>query len=49
MKTMGLNIGQIGQEKNMEETLKEETNKYKKENEIYQKMQKPVNEKNVDE
>ncbi|CAB4439832.1 unnamed protein product [Rhizophagus irregularis] len=47
IKTMSLNIGQIGQEKNMEEILKEETNKYKKENEMYQKMQKPVNEKDI--
>ncbi|EXX68336.1 hypothetical protein GLOIN_2v1765994 [Rhizophagus irregularis DAOM 181602=DAOM 197198] len=38
MKTMGLNIGQVGQEKNMEEILKEETNKYRKENEIHKKM-----------
>ncbi|PKB96869.1 hypothetical protein RhiirA5_385047 [Rhizophagus irregularis] len=40
--------GQVGQEKNMEEILKEETNKYKKENEMYQKMQKPVNKKDID-
>ncbi|GBC15314.2 hypothetical protein GLOIN_2v1791382 [Rhizophagus irregularis DAOM 181602=DAOM 197198] len=48
MKTMGVNIEQIRQEKNIEEILKEETNK-KEENEIYKKMQKPVNEKNIDE
>ncbi|CAB5385806.1 unnamed protein product [Rhizophagus irregularis] len=40
---------EIVEEKNMEEILKEGTNKYKKrENEIYQKMQKPVKEKDVD-
>ncbi|GBC14387.1 uncharacterized protein OCT59_024556 [Rhizophagus irregularis] len=43
---MGINIEQIRQEKNIEEILKEETNK-KKENEIYKKMQKPVNEKDI--
>ncbi|GET54053.1 hypothetical protein GLOIN_2v1791382 [Rhizophagus irregularis DAOM 181602=DAOM 197198] len=48
MKTMGVNIEQIRQEKNIEEILKEEMNK-KEENEIYKKMQKPVNEKDIDE
>ncbi|UZO29097.1 uncharacterized protein OCT59_022587 [Rhizophagus irregularis] len=48
MKTTGINIEQIRQEKNIEEILKEETNK-KEENEIYKKMQKPVNEKDIDE
>ncbi|GBC43016.2 hypothetical protein GLOIN_2v1847961 [Rhizophagus irregularis DAOM 181602=DAOM 197198] len=48
MKTTGVNIEQIRQEKNIEEILKEETNK-KEENEIYKKMQKPVNEKDIDE
>ncbi|GBC30196.2 hypothetical protein GLOIN_2v1791176 [Rhizophagus irregularis DAOM 181602=DAOM 197198] len=48
MKTMGVNMEQIRQEKNIEEILKEETNK-KEENEIYKKMQKPVNEKDIDE
>ncbi|CAB4427343.1 unnamed protein product [Rhizophagus irregularis] len=38
---------EIVEEKNIEEIMKEETNKYKKENEIYQKMQKPVNEKDI--
>ncbi|EXX53477.1 hypothetical protein RirG_243510 [Rhizophagus irregularis DAOM 197198w] len=48
LKTTGVSIGQIRQEKNIEEILKEETNK-KEENEIYKKMQKPVNEKDIDE
>ncbi|GBC30572.2 hypothetical protein GLOIN_2v1847961 [Rhizophagus irregularis DAOM 181602=DAOM 197198] len=48
MKITGVNIEQIRQEKNIEEILKEETNK-KEENEIYKKMQKPVNEKDIDE
>ncbi|CAB5185899.1 unnamed protein product [Rhizophagus irregularis] len=48
MKTTGVNIEQIRQEKNIEEILKEEMNK-KEENEIYKKMQKPVNEKDIDE
>ncbi|CAB4418800.1 unnamed protein product [Rhizophagus irregularis] len=39
MKTMGLDIGQVGQEKNMEEILKEETNKYKKMNPIAKELQ----------
>ena len=39
MKTMGLNIGQVGQEKNMEEILREETNKYKKMNPIAEELQ----------
>ncbi|CAB4425377.1 unnamed protein product [Rhizophagus irregularis] len=39
---------EIVEEKNIEEILKEEANKYKKENEMYQKMQKPVNEKDID-
>ncbi|EXX50362.1 hypothetical protein RirG_271580 [Rhizophagus irregularis DAOM 197198w] len=47
MKTTDVNIEQIRQEKNIEEILKEETNK-KEENEIYKKMQKPVNEKDID-
>ncbi|CAB4403278.1 unnamed protein product [Rhizophagus irregularis] len=38
---------EIVEEKNIEEIMKEETNKYKKENEIYKKMQKPVNEKDI--
>ncbi|CAB5180554.1 unnamed protein product [Rhizophagus irregularis] len=48
MKTTGVSIEQIRQEKNIEEILKEETNK-REENEIYKKMQKPVNEKDIDE
>ncbi|CAB4428094.1 unnamed protein product [Rhizophagus irregularis] len=36
------------QEKSAQEILTEYTGEYKKENEIYQKMQKPVNEKDVD-
>ncbi|GET61789.1 hypothetical protein GLOIN_2v1843152 [Rhizophagus irregularis DAOM 181602=DAOM 197198] len=48
MKTTGVNIEQIRQEKNIGENLKEETNK-REENEIYKKMQKPVNEKDIDE
>ncbi|PKY53008.1 hypothetical protein RhiirA4_470985 [Rhizophagus irregularis] len=36
------------QEKNVQEILAEYTGEYKKENKIYQKMQKPVNEKDVD-
>ncbi|EXX68218.1 hypothetical protein RirG_107080 [Rhizophagus irregularis DAOM 197198w] len=47
-KTTGINIEQISQEKNIEEILKEGTNK-REENEIYRKMQKPVNEKDIDE
>ncbi|EXX57455.1 hypothetical protein RirG_207010 [Rhizophagus irregularis DAOM 197198w] len=39
MKTMGLNIEQLGQEKNMEEILREETNKYKKMNPIAEELQ----------